>query len=130
MSDEHKAALAKGRAESRAVRDYLDALQNPPSSSDPEQLRAKVAELEDKIAAEDSPVGKLQLVQQRLDVEDELATADSGVDMAALEEAFVEAAASYAERKGIAWPAWRELGVPAAVLKRAGVKRTRRSAGS
>ena len=36
---------------------------------------------------------------------------------------FVDAAAEYSERKGITYSAWRELGVPAAVLKRAGVKR-------
>ena len=47
--------------------------------------------------------------------------------MDTLEEAFVGAASEYSDRKGISYSAWRELGVPAAVLKRAGVKRTRRS---
>jgi hypothetical protein len=37
----------------------------------------------------------------------------------------VECAASYSERKGITWPAWREAGVSADVLRSAGVKRTR-----
>ena len=38
------------------------------------------------------------------------------------ERAFVEAAAPYGERKGISYKAWREVGVPAAVLKRAGIR--------
>ena len=43
--------------------------------------------------------------------------------MAALEEQFVIAAKGYSERKGISWTAWREVGVPASVLERAGVSR-------
>jgi hypothetical protein len=35
----------------------------------------------------------------------------------------VETARTYGERKGITYAAWRELGVPPAVLKRAGIGR-------
>ena len=49
------------------------------------------------------------------------------VDIDALEAGFVEYAASYATRKGITWPAWREAGVSAEVLRAAGIKRTRRA---
>jgi hypothetical protein len=38
-----------------------------------------------------------------------------------LEDGFVEHARSYGERKGISYAAWREIGVSAAVLKRAGI---------
>ena len=40
-----------------------------------------------------------------------------------LEAAFVKAAAAYAKRKSISYAAWREVGVPADVLKRAGITR-------
>ena len=45
------------------------------------------------------------------------------VDLSALEADFVKTAAKYAERKGISYAAWRELGVPADVLKKAGISR-------
>jgi hypothetical protein len=48
----------------------------------------------------------------------------TGVDMAALEQAFAEVAASYSDRQGISYASWREVGVPAAVLKRAGIARS------
>ena len=41
----------------------------------------------------------------------------------ALETAFVKTAAQYAQRKGISYAAWRELGVSADVLKQAGISR-------
>jgi hypothetical protein len=46
-----------------------------------------------------------------------------------LEEGFVKFAGEYSNRKGISVAAWRDLGVPAAVLARAGIgvrKRARR----
>jgi hypothetical protein len=36
----------------------------------------------------------------------------------------VKAASAYSARKGISYAAWRELGVEAAVLKRAGISRS------
>lgn len=129
MSDEHKEALAQGRRESKAVRDYLEALDNPPSTADPEQLQAKVDDLQAKIDAEGDVVARLQLIQQRLNTEQELAATGDQTDLDALEAAFIDAAASYADRKRIGWPAWREMGVPAAVLKQTGIKRTRRPNG-
>ena len=44
-------------------------------------------------------------------------------DESALEEDFVVAAADYSERKGISYAAWREAGIDAAVLRRAGIRR-------
>jgi hypothetical protein len=44
-------------------------------------------------------------------------------DMAGLENEFVKVAKSYSARQGISYGAWRSVGVPAAVLKRAGVGR-------
>ena len=44
-------------------------------------------------------------------------------DMSALEREFVKAAPAYGDRKGISYAAWREAGVSAAVLRRAGIQR-------
>jgi hypothetical protein len=45
------------------------------------------------------------------------------VDLSALEREFAKVAQAYSQRKGISYAAWRELGVPADVLKRAGIGR-------
>jgi hypothetical protein len=127
MTDDHKAALSQGRAEGRAVKNYLDALvANKPKrgrkrteESIGRRLTAIEAELVDA-----APIKALQLVQDRLDLTAELATIDDKVDMSGFEEAFVEVAAGYGSRKGISYAAWREIGVDAAVLKRSGIKRT------
>ena len=63
--------------------------------------------------------------QERLDAEAALVRAEATEDFAAFETAFVEHAKPYSERKGISYSAWRESGVPAEVLRRAGIPRTR-----
>ena len=68
-------------------------------------------------------MSRLQMVQDRMDLEAALEAAEAVVDMSALEEGFVLAAARYGERKGISHGAWREVGVPAELLKRAGIGR-------
>lgn len=131
MSKEHKAALAKGRAQGRAVREYLAALdkeRKPGRKVDRPTLEQRIEDLRSQAAAEPEPAKRLELIQRRLDAEDRLANLDEEPDLEALESAFVDAAAEYSERKGISYTAWRESGVPAAVLKRAGIKRTRRAA--
>jgi hypothetical protein len=70
------------------------------------------------------PLKRLQLVQERIDLQAELAASEHKVDLDALEKDFVDAARSYSDRKGISYAAWRELGVPAATLRRAGVTRS------
>ena len=45
------------------------------------------------------------------------------VDLSALESAFVKTAGKYSERKGISYAAWRQLGVSADTLKKAGITR-------
>ena len=44
--------------------------------------------------------------------------------MTKMESAFANVASAYSDRKGISYGAWRSAGVPAAVLKKAGVART------
>lgn len=126
MTDEHKAALAEGRAQGRAVRAYLEALEaHKPKRGrkrTPESMRARLAAIETTLAEAD-PMTRLRLVQERLDLESAIEAAETTVDLSALEDGFVAAAAGYGQRKGISYAAWREVGVPASVLKRAGVSR-------
>lgn len=130
MSAEHKAALAKGRKQARAVRDYLEALEQdskPGRRLSKDELEQKVHQYEEMAKTEDDPARRVELVQKRLDYEERLAAFEDAADMEELQKEFVESVAEYSERKGISYTAWRELGVPAAVLREAGVPRTRRT---
>jgi hypothetical protein len=130
MTAEHKAALAKGREQGRVVREYLAALaeeKKPGRKLDPETLQRRIDETQQQVDAEPDPAKRVELIQKRLDYEDRLADMGEQVDLEALEKGFVKAAKDYSERKGITYSAWREAGVPAAVLKDAGIPRTRRS---
>lgn len=126
MTAEHKRALAEGRELGRAVRRYLDALeqQRPRRGRKrtPESIRRRLAAIAEQLDAA-TPLQRLQLVQERLDLAAELEALDTKVDLSALEADFVKVAKDYSQRKGISYAAWRELGVPADVLKQAGVTR-------
>ena len=126
MSDTHKAALAEGREQGRAVRRYLEALDaHKPRRGrkrTPESMEKRLAAIEEKLPDAD-PLTRLQLVQERMDLQRQLAAADSTVDMQALEDEFVKAAPDYSRCKGITYAAWREAGVDPAVLRRAGIRR-------
>ena len=126
MSDSHKAALAEGRDQGRAVRRYLEALEaHKPKRGRKrtlESVQKRLATIDDRLADADA-LTRLHLVQERMDLTNELASAGNSVDMKALEDEFVAAAAQYGARKGITYAAWRSLGVDPAVLRRAGIKR-------
>ena len=126
MSDAHKAALAEGRTQGRAVRAYLEALEaHKPKRGrkrTPDSIKKRLEKVNDEITTAD-PLKRLQLVQERIDLEGELATSDEKVDLGALEADFIAAAPGYGARKGISYTAWRELGVAAATLKAAGISR-------
>lgn len=127
MTDEHKKALAEGRELGRAVREYLEALeQHKPKRGrkrTPESIRKRLGAITDALP-EATPIKKVELVQERRDLEVELATMGTKVDISGLEKGFVRAAKVYSERKGISYSTWREVGVPADVLKRAGITRS------
>ena len=48
----------------------------------------------------------------------------NSIDMDALEEDFVSVAKSYGDSKAISYSSWRDVGVPASVLKAAGINRS------
>ena len=126
MSNEHKAALAEGRDQGRSVRRYLEALEaHKPRRGrkrTTESMKKRLKTVEGEIATAD-PLKRLHLVQERFDLETALEASESKVDLDQLEKDFVKSAAPYSDRKGISYSAWRELGVPAAVLEKAGISR-------
>lgn len=130
MSDDHKQALAEGRRQGKAVRDYLAAIAAANSKPRGRKPSQTPDEIQSQIDAEPDPTKRLDLIQKRLNAEERLAAENDGIDLDALEQDFVAAIKPYAERKGISYTALREAGVPAAVLKQAGVARTRRVAAS
>jgi hypothetical protein len=127
MSDTHKAALAKGRAEGRAVREYLEALRaNKPKRGrkrTPDSIKKRLSAIDDQLKTAD-PLGELRLVQERQDLSKELDSLGAAVDLGAIEDGFVKVAGEYSARQGISYTSWREVGVPAAVLRRAGISRS------
>ena len=126
MTDAHKQALAVGREQGRAVRRYLEALDaHRPKRGrkrTPDSIKRRLDDIGNRLAEAD-PLTRLQLVQERMNLEAELAAKAEAVDLAALEEDFVAAVREYSDRKGITYAAWREAGVDAAVLRRAGLSR-------
>jgi hypothetical protein len=127
MSNEHKEALALGREQGRAVRRYLEALDlHKPKRGrkrTPESVQKQLDAIAAKLPGADA-LTRVQLIQQRMDLQAELASKSATVDLVALEGEFVKAARDYGQRKGISYAAWREAGVDAAVLKKAGIGRS------
>lgn len=126
VTEEHKAAMAQGRVEGKAISSYLEALESTKPKRGrkrtQESIDKQLADIEAKIV-EANAITRLGLIQQRLDLQRERESLGKTVDVSSLEEAFIAAAKGYSERKGISHAAWRELGVPADVLKKAGVTR-------
>jgi len=126
MTQEHKDALAQGREQGRAVRRYLDALEaHRPKRGrkrTPESIQKRLGDIEAKLEDAD-PLTRLQLRQERRDLQAELEAKSNGVDLGQLENDFIAAAKAYGERKGITYATWREQGVDPAVLRSAGIRR-------
>ncbi len=127
MTDEHKAALAMGRNEGNAVRNYLEALRsNKPKRGrrrTRESIAARLSAIDAELETAD-PMNELRLRQERRDLQTEMSSLGTKVDISALENGFVAVGKSYSARQGISYSTWREMGVDAAVLKRAGIARS------
>ena len=128
MTAEHKAKLAAGRNESRAVARYLEALE----AHRPKQGRKRTSESVAKQLAHTEAelktatgIVRLELLQKQRDLKVEAERLSEGVDLTALEAEFVKVAKAYGDRKGITYGTWRDFGVAADVLKKAGIARTR-----
>jgi hypothetical protein len=128
MSQEHKDALARGRRESRAIKNYLKTVESrkPGRPVTKESLTSRLATVNAKLEGTDDPLKRLDLLQSRLDIEEALTAVKEVANLDQIEADFVANANGYSKRKGISYTAWRRFGVPAAVLKKAGIPETRR----
>src|SRR3979411_2983323 len=126
MYYDDKAALAEGRSQGRAVRNYLEALEAAKPKRGrkrtPDSIKKRLEAI-DKALADTDPLKALNLRQERKNLHAELAGMGDTVDLADVEREFVKAAKSYGERRGISQEVWREAGVPSEVLKKAGISR-------
>lgn len=133
MTDEHKAALATGRKEGRIVKAYLEALEDTSTLTmrrrPMEEIHADIEGVTNIINTTTSVISRLLMIQKRIDLNTELdgtvdfLAFDDGVNLQVKEDAFVEVAKSYSDRKGLTRKAWRQVKVPADVLNRAGINR-------
>lgn len=129
MSAAHKQALAVGRDQGRIVRAYLEAMERPRRPGrpkTPESMARQIAQLDARLATA-TPAERVRLIQERFDLkrEHDALVEEARVDLKVLAGAFVKVAKEYSDRKGISYAAWREAGVPAELLRRAGVTRSR-----
>ncbi|MEI8127674.1 MAG: hypothetical protein WCG86_07680 [Actinomycetota bacterium] len=128
MTDDHKAKLAQGRNESRVVSRYLEAINAGKGKRGrkrtPDSVSMQISKI-DRELPDASAIVKLELTQRRLDLVIELERLSVRVGLRGVEKDFVKIAKSYADRTGISYSAFRTLGVPADVLKKAGISRSR-----
>jgi len=127
MSASHKSALARGRRESRVIALYLDALNSakgrPGRKRTPKSIDERLEAIS-RLLPTSSQLQQLELIQERMNLEAEKAQLGAR-DISGLENEFVKCASDFADRRGITYSAFRAKAVPAAVLARAGIKRTR-----
>lgn len=127
VSDDQKLAMAEGRAQSRAISPYLEALETyrpkRGRKRTPESIDRRLQSIDTELESANQ-IKRLSLIQERLDLLAEKENLGGDVDLSAYEEAFVVNAKSYGERRGISYQAWRQLGVPPSVLTKAGISRS------
>lgn len=126
MTPEHKEAIKTGRAQNRAVSDYLDALEatkgKPGRRRTPQSIDTRLAKIDEQLETADA-ISRLNLMQEQEDLRAEREQLVQTVDLSVVEAAFVENAKAYSERKNISYAVWRKAGVTPAVLKQAGISR-------
>ena len=127
LSVSHKRALADGRTMSATVDRYLKALHTPKRRGRKVSKATLAARL---VAAQTRAetakgVDKVLAAQEIRELRGRIVAANAAerVDFAGLETAFVRVAKRFSQSRGIRYGAWRDAGVPPAVLRRAGISR-------
>ena len=89
-----------------------------------ESIGNRILKIDELLVTAD-PLTRLQLTQERIDLHGEQIRYANGVadDVSSLEKQFIKVARSYADRLGIGYAAWRQVGVDPEVLERAGITR-------
>ncbi len=124
MTQAHKDKLAEGRRQGRMIGAYLAALEanKPRRGRKVDASPKRIAQLDREIEGAFG-LRKLELVQQKLELEQVAGNSSGGHDIEALRNDFVTVAKEYSTRKGISYAAWRLIGVPADALREADIER-------
>ena len=132
MSAEHKQAWPLGakRAVPCVDTSKLSRRTSPSgaASGRPRESPSRLRQIDSRLPNADA-LTRVHLVQERLNLQTELESRDTNVDLKSLEDGFVGAAKGYGERKGLTYAAWRAAGVDPTVLRKAGIPRTKRLSG-
>ena len=120
------------------INEYLDAIQVAQRGATAwtvDRWRRRVKGLHKELDTERDPTRRLELAQSLLRAQQRLEAAVLRAEvmdaMPGLQAAFEAVAARYGSQHGITWKAWRQMGVPRDVLRRAGVpERRQRAPGS
>ena len=110
------------------VRKYLNALESAqptPKKATPDKLQERLVQIRAELEEPMAPYAKLKLRAEIERLEKQLAALTEAAEANDLEDRFVEIAADYSAREDISYNVWREMGVPADVLQRANIRRTR-----
>lgn len=107
-----------------AIVRYVDALARHPKA-DHKAAAAKLARIEAALARPPGTRGAPSgLVRIELAMEaEQLTAAAAAPDFDELEAAFIAHGKAYSARRNVTWRAWRRLGVPVSILRKAGVSR-------
>lgn len=120
-----KAARAQAREDTRIVREYLETcliVNRRGPKRTPDRIQSMLATAEVKAETSSDVMAKLMALQEMHNLKAELARTMDAPDHSAAEAAFIAVGARYAARKGISYQAFRQTGVPAAVLRQAGIR--------
>jgi hypothetical protein len=115
----------------RIVRRYLSTLDALRPGRGPkraaEAVTNRLLKIDELLISAD-PISRLHLTQERIDLDAESIRLGNGAeaDLREMESDFIKVAKSYGERTGVTYSAWRQVGVEADVLEKAGIVRLRK----
>lgn len=128
MSDEHRRRISEAHRQREVISAYLDAVGAPKRRGrriSTEELRDRLSSAEQEMQ-EATGVDRLKVAQSIIDLQERITEQEQAELtqqlLGEMEKRFIEVAADYAERHKISRQAWREVGVPAKVLKDAGIR--------
>jgi hypothetical protein len=115
----------------RIVRRYLSTIDSIRQGRGPKRAADAIAnrllKIDEMLISAD-PISRLHLTQERIDLDAEAIRLGNGneVDLADVEAEFVKVARTYGDRHGVTFSAWRQVGVEADVLEKAGIVRVKK----
>ena len=109
--------------EAQIVKDYLNSLHHRSPLPEIREPEAQLVKTEAALETETDPLKRLALVQRRMDIAKYIDARFDETVLNDLRAQFIWVAKSYSNRKGISYTAWRDIGVPASILKEANIER-------